>query len=182
MQLFPSVPLERISTFSCGHVIPASNLQCLVIGKGPSGRELHFTYKDRGNEALVRRTPISDPYLWTDHDSGSTLSLGNVLSIWQTYVSKLAVQKVTLQSGKARAPWDCRLRSIILVPQHRQRGLDSEKSDGKTCKEETGESLISSLGTSAVSLMPTHSCSTSLKLHRRLIPFSESIVPHASVR
>lgn len=142
MQLFPSVPLERISTFSCGHVIPASNLQCLVIGKGPSGRELHFTYKDRGSEVLVRRTPTSDPYLWTDHVSGSTLSLDNVLSIWQTYVLKLSVQQASLQSGKARASWDCRLRSIIFVPQHRQRGVDSEESDGKACKEETGESLI----------------------------------------
>ena len=58
MQLFPGLPEGRLSTFSCGHVIPANNLQCLVIGKGPSGREFQFTYKDRGNEALVRRLSI----------------------------------------------------------------------------------------------------------------------------
>ena len=58
MQLFPGVSLERVSTFSCGHVIPRSHMQCLVLGKGPSGREFHFTYKDRGNEALVSHTPL----------------------------------------------------------------------------------------------------------------------------
>lgn len=53
MQLFPGLSPERLSTFTCGHVIPKSNLQCVVIGKGPSGGEFQFTYKDRGNEALV---------------------------------------------------------------------------------------------------------------------------------
>lgn len=54
MQLFPDVPAERLSTFSCGHVIPSSNLQGLVLGKGPRGKELSFTFKNRNDQQTVR--------------------------------------------------------------------------------------------------------------------------------
>ena len=35
---------ERISNFSCGHVIPPQNLLPLVIPSGPSGHRLDFTH------------------------------------------------------------------------------------------------------------------------------------------
>ena len=41
-QLFYSVPLERITSFSCGHVIPEENLQTMVVAKGPKGTDLDF--------------------------------------------------------------------------------------------------------------------------------------------
>ncbi|KAI0366702.1 DNA repair helicase [Pilatotrama ljubarskyi] len=52
-QLFSNLPAERLSTFSCGHVIPASNLQTLVLKKGPRGGELQFKYQQRGDESLI---------------------------------------------------------------------------------------------------------------------------------
>ncbi|TFK40687.1 helicase C-terminal domain-containing protein [Crucibulum laeve] len=41
-QLFAHVPSERITSFSCGHIIPEDNLQTLVVSKGPRGGELEF--------------------------------------------------------------------------------------------------------------------------------------------
>ncbi|KAI5117244.1 hypothetical protein M0805_001562 [Coniferiporia weirii] len=53
MQLFPSGTEDRISTFSCGHVVPRSSIRCLVVGKGPRGKELQFKFKERANEEIL---------------------------------------------------------------------------------------------------------------------------------
>lgn len=54
LQLLPFLREEDIAIFSCGHVIPRSNLQCLVLGKGPRNIDLQFKFRDRQNGALVR--------------------------------------------------------------------------------------------------------------------------------
>ncbi|KAF9073981.1 helicase C-terminal domain-containing protein [Rhodocollybia butyracea] len=41
-QLFPYVPAERLTSFSCGHIIPPENVLTLAVTKGPSGKELDF--------------------------------------------------------------------------------------------------------------------------------------------
>jgi hypothetical protein len=41
-QLFYSVPPARVTSFSCGHVIPEENLQAVVVAKGPRGIDLDF--------------------------------------------------------------------------------------------------------------------------------------------
>ena len=58
-QLFSSLSPERPTTFSCGHIIPASNLQTLVLRKGPRGGELTFKFQQRGEDALVCAKSIS---------------------------------------------------------------------------------------------------------------------------
>ncbi|PIL32767.1 hypothetical protein GSI_04884 [Ganoderma sinense ZZ0214-1] len=52
-QLFASLPPERLATFSCGHIIPASNLQTLMLKKGPRGGELTFKFQQRGDDSLI---------------------------------------------------------------------------------------------------------------------------------
>ncbi|KAI0667105.1 DNA repair helicase [Trametes maxima] len=52
-QLFAGLSPDRLSTFSCGHIIPEKNLQTLVLKKGPRGGELQFKYQQRGNENLI---------------------------------------------------------------------------------------------------------------------------------
>ncbi|KAI8994116.1 DNA repair helicase [Trametes punicea] len=52
-QLFAALPSERLSTFSCGHIIPASNLQTIVLKKGPRGSDLQFKYQQRSDENLI---------------------------------------------------------------------------------------------------------------------------------
>jgi len=41
-QLFSHLPSEKITSFSCGHIIPEENLQTLVVNKGPGGGDLEF--------------------------------------------------------------------------------------------------------------------------------------------
>ncbi|KIY70584.1 DNA repair helicase [Cylindrobasidium torrendii FP15055 ss-10] len=52
-QLFSGIPRERISTFSCGHIIPSSNLLGMVVTKGPSGQDLHFKADRQNNKAII---------------------------------------------------------------------------------------------------------------------------------
>ncbi|KAK9356868.1 helicase C-terminal domain-containing protein [Lipomyces doorenjongii] len=42
--LFPYVPIERIRTLSCDHVIPSENLGAWTIATGPTGTDLTFTF------------------------------------------------------------------------------------------------------------------------------------------
>ena len=53
-QLFSFLPKERLTTFSCGHIIPETNLQTVVLRKGPRGGELQFKFQQRGDDSLVR--------------------------------------------------------------------------------------------------------------------------------
>ena len=52
-QLFSHLPLEKISSFSCGHIIPEENLQTLVANKGPDGGDLEFKADKQNNPATV---------------------------------------------------------------------------------------------------------------------------------
>ncbi|KAI9354674.1 helicase C-terminal domain-containing protein [Pilaira anomala] len=51
--LFPSVPKERISHFSCGHIIPPTNLSTITLQEGPSGKPLIFNYESRQDLKLM---------------------------------------------------------------------------------------------------------------------------------
>jgi chromosome transmission fidelity protein 1 len=51
--LFPGMPLSRLRTHACGHIVPASNLLCLALGQGPSGAALDFAFRARGSDATV---------------------------------------------------------------------------------------------------------------------------------
>ena len=52
-QLFSHLPLEKITSFSCGHIIPEENLQTLVVNKGPDGGDLDFKADKQNNPATV---------------------------------------------------------------------------------------------------------------------------------
>jgi chromosome transmission fidelity protein 1 len=52
-QLFSHLPCHRLSTFSCGHIIPSQNLQAVILGRGPSGKEFEFKYANRGDDTLL---------------------------------------------------------------------------------------------------------------------------------
>jgi chromosome transmission fidelity protein 1 len=53
--LFPYLPRSSITTLSCGHVIPNSNLVAWNLSSGPSGKgsEFEFIYKNRANETMI---------------------------------------------------------------------------------------------------------------------------------
>ncbi|CAL8263560.1 unnamed protein product [Merluccius merluccius] len=47
---------ERITEFSCGHVIPPANILPLVLSSGPSGQELEFTFQNRDSPRMMDET------------------------------------------------------------------------------------------------------------------------------
>lgn len=51
--LFSYVPIERMGTFSYGHVIPRTNLVAQSLTKGLMGSEFNFTFESRGSEKMV---------------------------------------------------------------------------------------------------------------------------------
>jgi chromosome transmission fidelity protein 1 len=53
-QLFSHLPREKLASFSCGHIIPSSNLLTLVVGTGPCGGELEYKAGKQGDSAAVR--------------------------------------------------------------------------------------------------------------------------------
>ncbi len=54
-QLFLSAgaSADRVTSFSCGHVVPSESLLPVVLTSGPSGQRLDFTYKSRDKEAML---------------------------------------------------------------------------------------------------------------------------------
>ncbi|TKS73391.1 ATP-dependent DNA helicase DDX11 [Collichthys lucidus] len=48
---------ERITEFSCGHVIPPENILPLVLCSGPSGQELDFTFQNRDTPRMIFQEP-----------------------------------------------------------------------------------------------------------------------------
>lgn len=51
--LFPQ-SLDRIKAFTCGHVIPDSNLVAFVLGNGPSSVEFEFTFAARQSVPMLK--------------------------------------------------------------------------------------------------------------------------------
>ncbi|KAH7382985.1 helicase C-terminal domain-containing protein [Cadophora sp. MPI-SDFR-AT-0126] len=51
--LFPYLPPSRITTLSCGHVIPKENLLAWNLSKGPTGQVFDFTFKNRANYEMI---------------------------------------------------------------------------------------------------------------------------------
>ncbi|KZT72447.1 DNA repair helicase [Daedalea quercina L-15889] len=52
-QLFTKVSSERLTTFSCGHIVAPTSLQTLVLKKGPRGAELQFKFAQRNDTQSV---------------------------------------------------------------------------------------------------------------------------------
>lgn len=51
--LFPYLSPTSITTLSCGHVIPPSNLLAWNLSTGPSGQDFEFTFKNRSNTIML---------------------------------------------------------------------------------------------------------------------------------
>ncbi|KAF8208705.1 DNA repair helicase [Mycena galopus ATCC 62051] len=52
-QLFAQLPPDKITSFSCGHIIAESNLQTIVVGKGPRGGDLDYKAGKQGDETVI---------------------------------------------------------------------------------------------------------------------------------
>uniref|UniRef100_A0A4W3IZK4 ATP-dependent DNA helicase DDX11 n=1 Tax=Callorhinchus milii TaxID=7868 RepID=A0A4W3IZK4_CALMI len=54
--LASGISADRISEFTCGHVIPPENILPLILCNGPSGHQLEFTYQKRDKPLLMDET------------------------------------------------------------------------------------------------------------------------------
>ncbi|KJA17484.1 hypothetical protein HYPSUDRAFT_146538 [Hypholoma sublateritium FD-334 SS-4] len=52
-QLFATLAPDKITSFSCGHIIPEENLQTLVVGMGPTGAELEYKAKQQSDPVII---------------------------------------------------------------------------------------------------------------------------------
>ncbi|KAF8895275.1 helicase C-terminal domain-containing protein [Infundibulicybe gibba] len=52
-QLFAHLAPERVTSFSCGHIIPPENLQALVVRRGPRGGELEYKAGRQGDKDVI---------------------------------------------------------------------------------------------------------------------------------
>lgn len=53
-QLFPTLSSDKVTSFSCGHVIPETSLRALVVTKGPRGEALDYKSGRQGDACVVR--------------------------------------------------------------------------------------------------------------------------------
>lgn len=58
--LFPDLSVDKITTLSCGHVIPASNL-CVwtLAAPRPGSMDFEFSFQKRGDKAMIRELGLS---------------------------------------------------------------------------------------------------------------------------
>ena len=63
-QLFASVPAEKYTTFTCGHIVSPRNLLGAVVHKGPKHVPFEFTYEAWKRVDLVRCGSSAD-ISWT---------------------------------------------------------------------------------------------------------------------
>lgn len=52
-QLLSQVPKERVTSFSCGHIIPSANLLTLALAKGPRGGDLEYKAGKQSDPVVV---------------------------------------------------------------------------------------------------------------------------------
>lgn len=53
-RLFSFLPSERVTTFSCNHIVPRSHVQTLVLSKGPSGSLLEFKHAQQSDRQVLK--------------------------------------------------------------------------------------------------------------------------------
>lgn len=52
-QLLPYLSEQKLSLFSCGHVMPSENLKTLVVSRGPTGNALLFKHQQQKDPAVM---------------------------------------------------------------------------------------------------------------------------------
>ncbi|TPX68230.1 hypothetical protein SpCBS45565_g03214 [Spizellomyces sp. 'palustris'] len=52
-QLFPYLPTDRISRFTCGHIIPPTSLLTTIVANGPNQIDFDFTFEKRNDGKLI---------------------------------------------------------------------------------------------------------------------------------
>ncbi|KAG0166449.1 ATP-dependent DNA helicase chl1 [Apophysomyces sp. BC1015] len=158
--LFPTVPSERISRFSCGHIIPPENLLTLTIDEGPTGKPLLFTFESRQDMKMIDEVGqivvnlcnvipdgvvcffASFSFLEDVHRRWSTMDGGNVLA-------RLSKKKKIFKEPRESNMVDSTLRDYSLAIESNQSGgalllcvVNGKMSEGINFSDRLGRGVI----------------------------------------
>ncbi|GAA5928913.1 DNA helicase [Sporobolomyces koalae] len=117
-QLFPYLPPERFSTFSCGHVVPPDHVATFAVAKGPTGVQFEFTYSRRKDEKLLDELGSAIVSIAAITPKGIVVFFPSYEFLYQVQarwakngtISRLTKKKTTFWEPKAAAEVDLVLR------------------------------------------------------------------------
>ena len=131
--LFPSLPPSQITTLSCGHVIPSSNLLAWTLSRGPSGKEFNFTFSNRGDNELIDELGRALLNICTVVPDGvvvffpSYAYLTTILSRWEISPSSTQSSILSRLEGKKSLFKESKEASSESVLQEYAQAIDSGK-------------------------------------------------------
>jgi len=117
-QLFSWLPSERLSTFSCGHIVPQSHVQTLCVTRGPTGSLLEFKYGQQADPRLLNELGQLILNLCNVVPGGMVVffpsysSLNLARKAWNTtqHMDKFGVKKTVFLEPQASSGVDSTLR------------------------------------------------------------------------
>ncbi|GAA5916746.1 DNA helicase [Sporobolomyces salmoneus] len=117
-QLFPYLPPERFSTFSCGHVVPQDHVATFAVARGPTGVSFEFTYDRRKDEKLLDELGNAIVNIATVTPKGIVVFFPSYEFLFQVQarwsktgmISRLTTKKAPFWEPKAAADVDTVLR------------------------------------------------------------------------
>ena len=159
-RLFSYMPSNRLSTLSCGHVIPASNLVAWPVTTGPSGIEFDFTFTQRKSIAMIDDLGVGFLYLCQAIPDGivaffpSYAYLDHVVQRWQvrsgtplSIWERLAEKKAIFRESKENVRVEDTLQQYSSVIDRGQGGLllsvvGGKMSEGINFADKLGRAVI----------------------------------------
>ncbi|KAI8987718.1 helicase C-terminal domain-containing protein [Mycotypha africana] len=96
--LFPSVPKDRITHFSCGHIIPPTNLLTVSLEHGPTGKPLLFNFESRQDVKLIDEAGLSIANLCNIIPDGVVCFFPSFTFLEQAYKRWLSVESGNILS------------------------------------------------------------------------------------
>jgi len=117
--LFAYIDPGRLTTFSCGHIIPKENLVAIPVAGGPGGVEFDFTYEKRNSPAMIETLGSCLVELSSTIPDGlvvffpSYAYLDNVVTRWQTNSTRTT--KIIWDQLLARKPIFREIKTAIGV-------------------------------------------------------------------
>ncbi|GAA5980280.1 hypothetical protein JCM5350_000898 [Sporobolomyces pararoseus] len=105
-QLFPYLPPERFSTFSCGHVVPQDHVATFAVSKGPTGVLFEFTYDRRKDEKLLDELGSAIVNIASITPKGTVVFFPSYDFLFQVQARWNKTGVITRLSGKKAPFWE----------------------------------------------------------------------------
>lgn len=128
-QLFSYLSPAKIRTFSCGHVIPPKNLQCLVLMQGPRKIDLLWKFDRRSDSGMVCVGPAqprsSFPFMYM------------ITLMHHAYLDR-RVGPHARQHRHHRTEWTRSLCSFVCLPRAGEESMGDKWVDREVGSQEEG--------------------------------------------